>query len=80
MEEPFELLRRQYLQLLPLEQITIPSGEYLKDPRCQARLYQELFGPDAPHHHGSPDRYKLRVLKAIVSRIESSLTDPDEDV
>ena len=79
MDEKLELVRRQYFQLLPLHQITFPSNEQLKDAQFQAQLYHGLFALDLDES-APPVRYKVRVLKEVVRRIESSISDPDEDV
>ena len=79
MDEKLELLRRQYFQLLPLDQITFQSDEQLKGAQFQAQLYHGLFAPDLDES-APPVGYKVRVLREVVRRIESSISDPDEDV
>ncbi len=79
MHEALELLRRQYFQLLPLERLSLPSDDILKDATFQASLVHKLFRADDPSPL-DPERYKLRVLKGIVSRLESAMSDPEEDV
>jgi protein-lysine N-methyltransferase EEF2KMT len=70
---------RQYFQLLGPEQLEWPSGDVLKDPEVQAWIYHNIFSESASHN-APPDRYRLRVLKNLLSIIESAVKDPDEDV
>ncbi len=74
-----DLLRRQYLQLLEPDLLTIPSVEMLRRPDVQHLLYDNMFNSDnlmfAP-----TGRYQLRVVKELVLRIETSFADPEEDV
>ena len=79
MEESLELLRRQYFQLLPLEELTQPAEDIFKSASFQTGLVQKLFGAHLSTYT-PPDRYKYRVLKAFISRLESIMRDPDEDV
>ncbi len=77
--DSIELLRKQYLQLLEPELLAIPGPEMLRRPEVQHLLYENMFHPE--HLKFAPDsRYQLRVLKKLISRIESSIADPDEDV
>ncbi|KAF4636411.1 hypothetical protein G7Y89_g1675 [Cudoniella acicularis] len=66
---------RQYLQLqLHLD---YPDEEYLADGDFQAALHARLFQEDAIQHP-PPQRYQLRVLKELTKRIQSSITDWEE--
>ena len=77
--EPVELLRRQYLQLIDPDQLTLPSKGLLRVPKIQANIYHSMFEqsklPFTP-----PERYKLRVLKRIVNALEDAVVDPEVDV
>ena len=68
---------RQYLQL-HLD-IDFPSPELLRKSDFQdciyARLYQENSIANKP-----PQRYELRILKALTRKIEESIQDWEEDV
>lgn len=68
--------KHQYLQL----QVTLlyPARQYLKHYEFQDELYGKIFSPDAVEHH-PPDRYKLRVLKELMKRIEDSISDWEEE-
>ncbi len=79
MEESLELFRRQYLQLLPPDQVAFPSDHIIKDPAFQRALYERIFSPESQTYH-PPDRYRLRMLKAIISKIDACFDDLDEDV
>ena len=79
MEESLELLRRQYFQLLPFEEFTQPAENIFKSVPFQAGLVQKMFGEHLSRYT-PPDRYKYRVLKAFISRLESIMRDPDGDV
>lgn len=74
-----ELFRRQYLQLLELNLLTIPDPKILIRPDVQRQLYEKMFKSEnvmfAPNR-----RYQLRVLKELVTRIENAISDPEEDV
>ena len=76
---PVELLRRQYLQMLDHEQLTLPTIKMIKQPKVQAEIYDTIFRegclPFPP-----PARYQLRVLKRLIKLLEMAVTDPEEDV
>ncbi len=73
------LFRRQYLQLMSLELLAMPPSQTLRKSYFQAQLYEQIYSPGSlPYVITS--RYKLRVLKELVSRIEGSIVDPEEDV
>jgi hypothetical protein len=73
------MLRRQYFQLVEPHQLTWPEAATLKSSRVQAWLFNNMF--DAEHIKSpSPDRYQLRVLKLLVSKLERAIEDPEEDV
>lgn len=69
--------KRQYLQL----QVTIkyPERQYLKHEVFQNELYAQIFSQEALKYH-PPQRYRLRVLKELMKRIEDSITDWEEEV
>lgn len=65
---------RQYLQ--QIQNLTYPPPKLLIHPDIQDQLYRRFFdGPQRP----SP-AYQRKVLKELIKRIESAITDPDEDV
>lgn len=79
LEWQIDLLRRQYLQLVEPEQLTLPAIETLKSPDVQAKIFERLFNV-GNLSFPPPDRYRFRVLKRIVRALEQSINDPDEDV
>ncbi|KAL2355763.1 putative methyltransferase-domain-containing protein [Cryomyces antarcticus] len=72
------LFHRQYFQLLDLDSLTWPEAKFLRDPTVQAWLYECVFKPDVVDFP-PPERYQMRVLKALVARIEDAIVDPEED-
>lgn len=77
--EPVELLRRQYLQLIDMEQLTLPPKDLLRLPETQARIYNCMFN-ESQIVYPPPDRYISRVLKRLVNALEEAIVDPEEDV
>ncbi len=77
--EPVELLRRQYIQLIDPERLTLPSQELLRLPDTQAQIFHSLFDESALSF-SPPERYNFRVLKRLISALEEAVVDPDEDV
>jgi hypothetical protein len=71
----------QYFQLVGLRDLyhSLPASQVLKDPYMQTLLYQRLFDETAIFPK-PPVTYRLRVLKEILSRIESAFSDPERDV
>ncbi|KUJ18060.1 uncharacterized protein LY89DRAFT_684000 [Mollisia scopiformis] len=67
---------RQYLQVL--QDLEYPSGENLRNYEFQQDIYNRLFADDAAKHP-SPARYRVRVLKELVQRIEASIQDWDNE-
>ncbi|KAI1371114.1 FAM86A protein [Hypoxylon crocopeplum] len=65
---------RQYLQLE--RDLDYPSALLLRDADVQDSLYRRLFA-DGALPHPPPQRYQLRVLKELMSRIEASIEDWD---
>lgn len=75
-EDELELFKRQVLQLVDPKELQWPSSDSLRSLDVQLRIYQRLFQSE----HPPPERYQLRVLKKLLSLIEESIVDPDEDV
>jgi hypothetical protein len=74
------LLRRQYLQLLDAQNLKWPSPDTLRSSQAQEWIYENLFQTDNISHFLPPERYRLRILKLLMSKIEASIVDPEEDV
>ncbi|KAJ5355729.1 hypothetical protein N7517_010338 [Penicillium concentricum] len=71
-------LTAQYFQLVELQQLALPPGHVIIQPAVQAALYERMFNENAVFPI-PPDSYRSRVLKQIISRIEESITNPEED-
>ncbi|KAI9719260.1 MAG: hypothetical protein M1812_003590 [Candelaria pacifica] len=56
----------------------MPPSESLRNLIVQVQLYEELF-KSGSLPYAIPGRYKLRVLKRLLGRIEDSIGDPEED-
>ena len=74
-----ELLRRQYLQCLDPESLTLPKPELLRLPEIQSRIYSSMFD-ESKLDYTPPERYRFRVLKGIIAALEKAIEDPEEDV
>ncbi|CAG7917349.1 unnamed protein product [Penicillium olsonii] len=70
-------LAAQYFQLVELNHLDLPPGSVLVRPEVQAALYEHMF--DETIFPIPPHSYRSRVLKQILSRIEESITDPEQD-
>jgi len=73
------ILRRQFFQLVEPTQLQWLDGTRLKQPETQSWIYENLFNADKIAHL-PPQRYQLRVLKLLISKLEKSIEDPEEDV
>lgn len=73
------LLRRQFLQLLDPSALNVPESQVLKRPEIQNQIYALMFRDDSLQY-SPPSRYRLRVLKLLVTALENAMDDPDEDV
>ncbi|KAF2808857.1 uncharacterized protein BDZ99DRAFT_389894 [Mytilinidion resinicola] len=78
-QRQLDLLRREYLQLVEIEHIRWPDGALLKTADTQAWIYENLIDRDKLQS-SPPDRYQVRFLKSLVSKIESAIEDPEEEV
>ncbi|CAD6571552.1 MAG: hypothetical protein ASARMPRED_004635 [Alectoria sarmentosa] len=76
---PVELLKRQYLQLIEPEGLTLPPKEVLRLPETQTQIYNDMFNEPRLVDYALPERYKLRVLKRLVKALEDAIEDPEED-
>jgi hypothetical protein len=79
-EHELRLLRRQYFQLLPLQQLRWPSIELLKLSGSQAWIYSSMFDIGQVKHPLPPERYRLRFLRKLVDDLEEAFEDSDNDV
>lgn len=67
---------RQCLQLEPFPDLDFPPGPVLREHEAQETLHHVLCDGGRP----LPARYRLRVLKELVKRIEEAVEDWDEHV
>ena len=79
MDLQLRLFRRQYLQLFQHDFLSWPPKGLLKEADVQKWLYRNMFSPDC-NDRLPPERYQFRVLKTLVTKIEQSVEDPEEDV
>ncbi|MCJ1339531.1 hypothetical protein MMC09_004821 [Bachmanniomyces sp. S44760] len=73
-----ELLKRQYLQLIEPDQLTLPGRNATRKLDVQQGMYSTMFTNGCLQYQ-PPVRYKVRVLKRIVETIEHAIVDPEED-
>ncbi|CDM29149.1 hypothetical protein DTO013E5_5859 [Penicillium roqueforti] len=78
MTDSIDKLAAQYFQLVELQQLDLPPGPVLIQPAVQTALYERMFNENAVFPV-PPDRYRSRVLKQLISRIEESIINPEED-
>ena len=74
-----ELMRRQYLQLVHPDDLSVPAVAALRLPEVQTLIYNTMFA-ELAHVHMPPKHYQYRVLKRLISRLEHAILDPEEDV
>ncbi|KAG8410311.1 hypothetical protein J3459_017202 [Metarhizium acridum] len=67
----------QYLQLEPI--LDYPQDKFLRLEVVQNDIYKRIFC-DETGSVGPPDRYRIKILKELVFRIESSIDDWDRYV
>jgi hypothetical protein len=74
-----QILQRQYFQLVEPHQLRWPESAMLKRPDVQDWLFANMFDLNKVKSP-PPDRYQLRVLKLVISKLEGAIVDPEEDV
>ncbi|KAF2819360.1 hypothetical protein CC86DRAFT_375201 [Ophiobolus disseminans] len=72
------ILQRQYFQLVEPHQLRWLDENTLKTPDVQTWLFTEMFDVEKIKSP-PPDRYQLRVLKLLISKLERAIDDPEED-
>ncbi|KAF2191476.1 hypothetical protein K469DRAFT_656402 [Zopfia rhizophila CBS 207.26] len=72
-------LRRQYFQLVEPAHLRWMDTVILKAPNVQQWIYTNLFDSNKITS-SPPERYQHRVLKALISKLEIAMDDPEEDV
>ena len=79
MDPQLLLFRRQYLQTFESDFLAWPPKQLLKDNSVQTWLYNNLF--DSDKNPLQPTlKYQIKVLKHLISKIEKSIEDTEEDV
>ncbi|KAL1958839.1 hypothetical protein VTO42DRAFT_3676 [Malbranchea cinnamomea] len=73
-----KLLTAQYFQLVEPKFLSIPPNHVLVKPDIQESLYQDLFNEKTVWPL-PPVNYRARVLKLLLTKIEESVQDPEED-
>ncbi|GKZ39723.1 protein fam86a [Aspergillus brasiliensis] len=75
------LLTAQYFQQLDPHLLTFPPDSTLLHPTTQETIYNTLFSEShaANDHPLPPPAYRTRVLKRLITKLESLLSNPEED-
>jgi hypothetical protein len=73
------MLQRQYFQLVEPHQLEWPEITTLKSSHVQTWMFSKMFDPEQIKSP-PPDRYQLRVLKLLISKLEKAIENPEEDV
>lgn len=73
------LLAAQYFQAVEVQSLRFPPGNVLLKLPVQQWINRNMFCEDTVWPL-PPLNYRTRVLKMILSTIEESFTDPEEDV
>ena len=86
-----DILVAQYFQQVPPPQLSVPDGPTLLQPAVQTSLYKRMFdttnanadtdtntGPGTGNWPLPPASYQTRVLKMIITRMEESISDPED--
>lgn len=77
LDGPLGRFCHQYLQLEMNPDY--PDADLLRQSSVQEALYENLFA-DGAVPFPPPHRYRLRILKELLSRIEKSINDWEEQV
>ena len=62
-------VRRQYYQLVEPRQLRWPAVETLKAAQVQSLIFDDFFDMER-NRTLPPDRYRLRVLKALIAKTD----------
>lgn len=85
-----DLLVAQYFQQVPPPQLSLPDGPTLLQPAVQTSLYERMFADTDTNTNADtgtgtetgnylpPASYQTRVLKMIITRMEESISDPED--
>lgn len=72
-------LAAQYFQLVDPRDLDVPCGNVIVQPGVQRAIYEHMFN-ESTLWPIPPVSYRARVLKMILTRIEESISNPEEDV
>ena len=73
------VLKRQYFQQVEPSQLRWLDDRVLKQVHVQSWIFEHLFNSDHINYP-PPEGYQQRVLKLLISILERSIVDPEEDV
>lgn len=85
-----DILIAQYFQQVPPPQLSLPDGPTLLQPAVQTSLYERMFDTTDTNTNADTDTgpgtglclpsasYQTRVLKMIITRMEESISDPED--
>ena len=86
-----DILVAQYFQQVPPLQLSLPDGPTLLQPAVQTSLYERMFADTDTSTNADTDTagtetgnylppasYQTRVLKMIITRMEESISDPED--
>jgi hypothetical protein len=74
-----QVLQRQYFQLVDPQSLRWPDDGALKASDAQSWMYNKMFDVENIKSL-PPGRYRLRVLKLLIHKLEGAIDDPEEDV
>ncbi|KAI5297282.1 hypothetical protein KEM55_004925 [Ascosphaera atra] len=77
--EQLDQLACQYFQLVESDRLTFPPPSRLVRPQVQQYIYDTMFNASAVWPL-PPVGYRSRVLKSLISKLETAIIDPDEDL
>lgn len=78
-EPPIDKLVSQYFQQVDPRDLYLPHENAIVQPAVQRAVYERMFNETALWPL-PPVGYRARVLKIILTRIEESISNPEEDV
>ncbi|EAW10905.1 protein-lysine N-methyltransferase [Aspergillus clavatus NRRL 1] len=76
--KPIDKLVAQYFQQVEPHLLNFPDGRTMINAATQTVIYERMFN-EAAVWPIPPVNYRARVLKIILSRLEESISDPEED-
>ncbi|KAI1925698.1 hypothetical protein LOZ65_002740 [Ophidiomyces ophidiicola] len=77
-EHSLKIFAAQYFQILEPQHLMLPPNGVLIQPKAQCWIYENMFN-EVEIWPIPPVRYRCRVLKMVLSLLESSIMDSEED-